>query len=71
MRYWTNRTNPSRGLIPLLMLCALGLCGLNARAGTLTVSSLADSGAGTLRSSETGSSGGRPFEPAGSASGGG
>ncbi len=41
--------NSPWGLMPLLILCALMTCGLNARASTLTVSSLADSGPGTLR----------------------
>jgi len=42
-------TNPLRGLMPLLILCALMLYGLNAQASTLAVSSTNDSGAGTLR----------------------
>src|SRR5436190_12537889 len=48
MKCWTNRTNPPRGSIAWLM-GALMMVGLNARAATLTVSSTADSGAGTLR----------------------
>src|SRR5882724_11927284 len=49
MRCCTNGTNSRRGWMSLLLLCALLLCGLNARASTLIVSSTANSGAGTLR----------------------
>ena len=44
-----KKANPPCGLMPWLILCALMLWNLNTRASTLTVTSLADSGPGTLR----------------------